>query len=62
MWNIDGDLWMYDGILTFQNSDSVNTASFMMGGGTTNFSYGSSDAPLFIEYNLWQWELGVQLI
>lgn len=58
VWNIDGDLWMYDGILTFQNSDSVNTASFMMGGGTTNFSYGSSDAPLFIEYNLWQWELG----
>ncbi|NWG29626.1 MAG: hypothetical protein HXY48_14005 [Ignavibacteriaceae bacterium] len=58
VWNIEGDLWVYNGTLTFQNSDSVNVGGFLTAGGTTNFSYNTSDAPLNLKYFLWQWPLG----
>ncbi len=58
VWNIEGDLWVYNGTLTFQNSDSVNVGGFLTAGGTTNFSYNTSDAPLNLKYFLWQWEFG----
>jgi len=58
VWNIQGDLWVYNGTLTFQNSDAVNVEGFLTAGGTTNFSYNTSDAPLNLKHFLWQWPLG----
>lgn len=58
VWNIEDDLWVWGGNLTFQNSDAVNVGGFLTAGGTTNFSYNTSDAPLNLKYFLWQWPLG----
>lgn len=55
VWNIEDDLWVYGGTLTFQNSDAVNVGGILTAGGTTNFSYNTSDAPLNVKYYFWQW-------
>jgi hypothetical protein len=57
-WNIEDDLWVYNGTLTFQNNNPVNVGGFLTAGGTTNFSYNTSDASLNLKYFLWQWPLG----
>lgn len=61
VWNIEDDLWVWGGTLTFQNSDAVNVGGILTAGGTTNFSYNTSDAPLNVKYFLWQWALGGRL-
>ncbi|WP_348344684.1 T9SS type A sorting domain-containing protein, partial [Ignavibacterium sp.] len=57
-WNIEYDLFVYGGTLTFQNSGAVTVGGILTAGGTTNFSFGTSDAPLNVKYFLWQWALG----